>query len=678
MAQDQDSFSVQLTETRKFPPSEKFVKNAKWSPEKIAALRELGHKNPDQYWSDAARELEWTKPFTKIHEWNPPFSKWFSDGELNVSVNCVDAPARKNPKKRAILWEGEPLDGKPEIVDWSYADLLEEVGALAGTLRALGIKKGDRVAIYLPLVPEAAVAMLACARVGATHTVIFGGFSSDSLKDRVNDAGCKAVLTADFGYRKGGKVALREQVEKAVAHTTSVEFVLTLARDTVGKSNSVQSRSEPRGKIGHASEYGWYEKVNAHRTNQELRKPESVPAEHPLFILYTSGTTGKPKGLVHSSAGYLTGVRRSTDLVFDIQDNDLYWCTADVGWVTGHSYLVYGPLSLGASIFMYEGAPTTPKPDRFWDMIERHRITILYTAPTAIRSFMRLGEELPKSHDLSSLRLLGSVGEPINPEAWMWYRNVIGGGHCPIVDTYWQTETGAIVLSPLPSETVLKPGSATKPMPGMHFEILSKKGEILPKDSGGYLAIMKPWPSQARTVFGDDARYSDAYFKEFGAKIYFTGDGARVDSDGDFWALGRVDDVLNVSGHRLGTMEIESAIVANPLVAEAAVVGRPDELKGQGIVAFVTLKADVTKRLAGNADGLKKAKEEIRAEVTRQIGALARPDDIRFTDALPKTRSGKIMRRLLRELATSGEIKGDTSTLEDLQSIAALRSSDEE
>jgi acetyl-CoA synthetase len=674
---NKDSFSVNLKETRRFEVPAEFAAKSRLKPEEHQRLLEIGRKDPEGYWASQARELKWIKPFTRVLEWQPPFAKWFSDGKINAAENCLDRHLEKNAEKLAIVWEGEPTG---ESVKWTYRELHSRVCQMTASLRKLGLKKGDTVAIYMPLVPEGVVAMLACARGGFPHTVVFGGFSAEAMKDRMLDANVQLVLTADYGWRRGGKIALREQVVRAVADVPSVKHVITLKREDVALSKSGSGKSSVVGKIGSAEEHDWYGLTGSLTAGEveKLGTPESVESEHPLFILYTSGTTGKPKGIVHSTGGYLTGVTSSTRDVFDLKPTDFYWCTADIGWITGHSYVVYGPLALGASVFLYEGAPSTPAPDRFWEMIARHKVSILYTAPTAIRAFMKLGTEWPKKHDLSSLRVLGTVGEPINPEAWMWYRDTIGGGKCPIVDTYWQTETGAIVVSPLPGTVATKPGSATLPLPGYDVDVLDKAGNSVPLGSGGYLVIKKPWPSMARTVHGDPERFKKTYFSDFKNGIYFTGDGARRDEDGYIWCLGRVDDVLNVSGHRLGTMELESALVSHPKVAEAAVVGRPDDLKGQAVVAYVSLKADAAKAVVNDLGAAKLLKDELRAHVAKEIGSFARPDDVHLADGLPKTRSGKIMRRLLRELATHGEVKGDTTTLEDLNVIAALKAGDED
>ncbi len=679
------NISVTLTENRSFAPSLAFSAQANIDAQRCDALHRQGKGDPVTYWAEAALELNWSQPWSKVLEWNPPEARWFQGGRLNASVNCLDRHLSQNPQKAAIVWEGEP----GETATWTYRELHAQVELLAAGLRKLGLSCGDKVAVYLPMVPEAVAALLACARVGLTHTVVFGGFSSTALSDRIQDCDAKAVITADFGYRKGAPFGLREQVVAAVAQCPTVQHVVTLKRALAGQSTPEGNRSfnAPSEKIqssplvagSSVKETDWHSLLASITPSERktLGAPEMVESEHPLFILYTSGTTGKPKGLVHSTAGYLTGALRTFRTVFDIKPQDLYWCTADIGWITGHSYVVYGPLAAGASLFIYEGAPTWPAGDRFWAMIARHRVNILYTAPTAIRAFMRLGDELPAKHDLTSLRLLGTVGEPINPEAWMWYREKIGGGRCPIVDTYWQTETGAIVISPLPGVTATKPGSATFALPGYDVDVVDKQGQSVPAGSGGYLVIRKPWPSMARTVNKDPERFKKQYFSEFPDGIYFTGDGARRDADGYLWCLGRVDDVLNVSGHRLGTMEIESALVAHPKVAESAVVGRPDDLKGQAVVAFVTLKAEVARAAVGDPAFLEALKTELKSHVAKEIGAIARPDDIRFSDGLPKTRSGKIMRRLLRELASGGQVKGDTTTLEDLNVLAALQKDEE-
>ncbi len=678
------NIDVTLKETRVFPPSEAFAKTANFPPLHFDRLQRQARSAPEQYWSDAALDLKWIEPWHTTLEWKPPFSKWFLGGKLNASVNCLDRHLGEQPQKAAIIWEGEP--GETET--WTYSELHTQVERMTAALRGLGLKSGDRVAIYMPLIPEAAAAMLACARGGFTHTVVFAGFSAESLKDRINDAQAKAVITADFGYRKGSQVKLRDQVDVALKSCPSITDVVMVKRAWAGQPTTELARSFSRAvkpastrKVGAISYHDWHELIASIPASEAkaVGAPEAVDSEHPLFILYTSGTTGKPKGIVHSTGGYMASALRTTMMVFDLKPSDLYWCTADIGWVTGHTYVVYGPLAAGATIFLYEGAPTTPEPDRFWAMIERHRISILYTAPTAIRTFMRLGREHPKKRDLSSLRLLGTVGEPINPEAWIWYHEQIGGGRCPIVDTYWQTETGCIVISPVPGVTSTKPGSATMALPGFDVDVVDKDGRSVPLGEGGLMVIRKPWPAMARTIHGDPERFKQQYFSDFPGGIYFTGDGARRDEDGYLWCLGRVDDVIKVSGHRFGTMEVESALVSHPKVAEAAVVGRPDEIKGQAVVAFVTLKASAIREAGGtHSAALEKLKDELRAHVVKEIGALARPDEVRFADGLPKTRSGKIMRRLLRELAINGKVKGDTTTLEDLNVIAALQKGDEE
>ncbi|MBI5199952.1 MAG: acetate--CoA ligase [Elusimicrobia bacterium] len=642
-----------LKEKRRFSPSTEFAQKARISGEAAASkLRALAAKSPEKFWDSAAKDLLWAKPWKKTLVWKPPFAQWFVGGKLNLSANCLDRHLdgpRRN--KAAILWEGEPGDRRT----LTYQELHYEVCRFANALKSLGVEKGDRVAIYLPQVPEAAVAMLACARIGATHSVVFGGFSSDALRDRILDAQAKVVVTADGGYRKGAVVPLKENVDKAVVQTPCVKKVVVL------------KRAGCKVDWNDGRDVWWADLVHG---RSAVCPAEPLDSEHPLFILYTSGTTGKPKGVVHSTGGYLTQVAWTTKHVFDLREEDTYWCTADVGWVTGHSYVVFGPLANGATTVMYEGAPLYPHPDRFWAIVERLRVSIFYTAPTAIRTFVRFGDEWPKKHDLSSLRLLGTVGEPINPEAWLWYQKVIGGGKCPIVDTWWQTETGAIMISPLPGATQTKPGSATFPLPGIVAEVVDKAGEPVPAEQGGYLVIRKPWPSMLRGIYGDPERFKQQYFSQVAGGTYFTGDGSRIDKDGYLWVLGRIDDVINVAGHRLSTMEVESALVSHPVVAEAAVVGRPDEMKGQGITAFVTLEA---KQAPSD-----RIKDELRAHVVKAIGAIARPDEIRFTDSLPKTRSGKIMRRLLREVAAGQGVKGDTTTLEDFSILAKLQSTDEE
>jgi acetyl-CoA synthetase len=646
----ENAIDVLLKESRLYPPPAAFAKAAhisgKAAREKLAAA---ARKDPAKYWSSVARELRWLKPFKKALEWKAPHAKWFAGGKLNLADNCLDrhleGPRRH---KAALIWEGEP----GETRTLTYLQLHREVCLFANALKGLGVQKGDRVAIYMPLVPEAAVAMLACARIGAVHSVVFGGFSSDSLRDRINDSACKVVVTADGGWRKGAVLRLKDAVDEAVKSCPSVSAVVVLRRC----GNDI---TWTEGK-----DHWWHDL--AAKASPDC-KPEPLDSEHPLFILYTSGSTGKPKGVLHTTAGYLTQVAWTTKNVFDLKDGDVYWCTADVGWVTGHSYLVYGPLANGATALMYEGAPMTPKADRFWRLIEKHRVSVFYTAPTAIRAFMRMGDEWPSGCDLSSLRLLGSVGEPINPEAWRWYHEVIGKKRCPIVDTWWQTETGGIMMSPLPGATATKPGSATLPLPGIDADVVDMSGKSVPLGSGGYLVVKRPWPSMLRTIWGDDERFKQQYWSQIPG-MYFTGDGARRDKDGYFWVLGRIDDVLNVSGHRLSTMEIESALVSHPFVAEAAVVGRPDELHGQAVAAFVTLK--------GGRQPSPELKDELKAHVGKAIGSIAKPAELRFTDALPKTRSGKIMRRLLREIASGGAVKGDVTTLEDFSILAKLQQED--
>ena len=636
-----------LQEQRKFEPSAEFQKKAHIkSLEEYERLYKESVEQPEKFWGDVAKELHWFKPWDKVLEWNAPWAKWFEGGQINLAYNCLDRHVQSGrANKTALLWEGEPGD----LRTLTYQQLLTEVKKFSNVLLSLGIKKGDRIAIYMGMTPELPIAMLACARIGAPHSIIFGGFSANSLVDRINDAQAVAVITQDGSHRRGNEVKLKATVDEAVANTPSIKNVIVYKR--------TGSAVEMKPGRDH-----WWHELMAKASDQHEAEP--LDAEHPLYILYTSGTTGKPKGVVHTTGGYSVGTYLTTKIVFDLREDDVYWCTADIGWVTGHSYIVYGPLQNGATVVMYEGAPNFPEPDRFWSIIDRHKVTVFYTAPTAIRTFIKWGDSWPKKHKMDSLRLLGTVGEPINPEAWMWYRETIGHDRCPIVDTWWQTETGMIMISPIPGAIAAKPGSATKPFFGVVPEVVTLDGKPVPEGSGGYLVMRKPWPAMLRTIWGDPERYKSQYWSQIPGS-YFTGDGARRDKDGYYWIMGRVDDVINVSGHRLSTMEVESALVAHPKVAEAACVGRPDELKGQAISAFVTLEH-------GNmpSDELKK---ELRDWVVKEIGALARPDDIRFSDVLPKTRSGKIMRRLLRELATSGDVKGDVTTLEDFTVIAKLR-----
>jgi len=641
-----------LKEKRLFKPAKTFSERAHIpSMAAYEALCRQARKNPEAFWSKLAKEsLTWFTPWKKTLVWKAPFSQWFVGGKINLTVNCLDrhvAGPRRN--KAAFIWEGEPGDRRTV----TYQELLDDVCRFANGLKKLGLQKGDRVGIYMPMVPEAAVAMLACARLGLTHSVVFGGFSAQAVRDRMNDAQAKAIITADGGYRRGTVIPLKANVDESLKETSTVEHVVVLKR--TGQPVNMQA----------GRDHWWTDVVAGQSTTCA---PEKLDSEHPLFILYTSGTTGKPKGIVHSTAGYLLWSMLTTKWVFDLKEEDIYWCTADIGWVTGHSYVVYGPLANGATSVIYEGAPNFPEPDRLWAIIERLKVNIFYTAPTAIRAFMRWGDDWVKKHDLSSLRLLGSVGEPINPEAWMWYQKTIGGGRCPIVDTWWQTETGGIMISPLPGATPTKPGSATKTLPGIEAEIVTREGQKVPANAGGFLILKKPWPAMLRGIWGDNERFKQQYWSQIPGN-YFTGDGARCDQDGYFWVMGRVDDVINVAGHRLGTMEIESALVSHPKVAEAAVVGKPDELKGTSISAFVTLKA--------GQNGTDDLKKELTLHVGKEIGSIAKPDEIRFTDALPKTRSGKIMRRLLRDVASGSTTVGDTTTLEDLSVLAKLRQDEE-
>ena len=638
-------------EDRVFQPPPAFSKSAHIKTmAELEQLRAEASIDPEAFWARMAEELHWFKKWDTVLDWKAPHAEWFGGGKLNISYNCLDRHTsswRRN--KAALIWEGEPGDERT----LTYQQLHSEVCKFANVLKCAGVKPGDRVALYMPMIPELAIAMLACARIGAIHSVIFGGFSSAALIDRINDASCTVVVTADGGWRRGSEVKLKPAVDEALRETPSVQTCIVVRR--TGTPLHMQA----------GRDYWWHELMKTVDANCAA---EELDSEHPLYILYTSGTTGKPKGILHTTAGYLLQTHLTTKWVFDIKDSDIFWCTADIGWVTGHSYVVYGPLSNGATVLMYEGAPNFPEADRFWSIIERHRVNIFYTAPTAIRAFIKWGEHWPLKHDLSSLRLLGTVGEPINPEAWMWYRELIGKGRCPIVDTWWQTETGAIMITPLPGATPTKPGSATLPFPGIEADVMTRDGKPVVADQGGYLVVKRPWPAMLRTIWGDDKRYRDQYWSQIEG-IYFAGDGARRDKDGYFWIMGRIDDVINVSGHRLGTAEVESALVSHEAVAEAAVVGRPDELKGSAIVAFVTLE--------GSHNASDRLKQELRDHVAREIGALARPDEIRFSDALPKTRSGKIMRRLLREIATSGSVAGDVTTLEDFSVLEKLRADEE-
>ena len=643
-----------LKETRVFKPDPAFAKQANWNRKTVTEYRRLAEKSSQRFWAKMAREnVDWFTPWKKVLDWKPPFAKWFVGGKLNVSHNCLDRHLdgknawRRN--KAAIIWEGEPGDTRV----LTYAQLHREVCKFANVLTELGVKKGDRIALYMPMIPELAIAVLACSRIGAPHSVVFGGFSADALRDRIQDLGAKLVITSDGGYRRGEPYALKPAVDEALVGLDEVAHVVVVER--TGQPTHFES----------GRDLWWHDLMqDASATHKAAR----LDAEHPLFVLYTSGSTGKPKGILHTTGGYLTHVTTTAKAIFDLKDEDTYWCTADIGWITGHSYVIYGILANGATTFMYEGVPTHPAPDRFWDIIERHRITIFYTAPTAIRTFIRLGDEHPKKHDLSSLRLLGTVGEPINPEAWMWYHRVIGGKRCPIVDTWWQTETGGIMITALPGAVDTKPGSATLPFPGIEPDVYDEDGAPVKPPDGGFLVIKKPWPGMLRGIWGDKKRFIEQYWSTY-KDTYFAGDGAHRDKQGYFWVMGRIDDVMNISGHRIGTMEVESALVAHPSVAESAVIGRPDEITGTAIVAFVTpvIGARVDSAL----------RDALRNHVAKQIGAIAKPREIRFTDALPKTRSGKIMRRLLRDIATGNQQMGDTSTLEDFSVVAKLRESEE-
>ncbi|OGL60895.1 MAG: acetate--CoA ligase [Candidatus Tectomicrobia bacterium RIFCSPLOWO2_02_FULL_70_19] len=647
MADSTQNISTLLQENRVYKPPKEFAEKA--FIKSMAAYKRLyaeSVKSPSKFWGRYAEQFHWYKRWKKVLEWKEPHAQWFVGGATNISYNCLDrhlATWRKN--KAALVWEGEPGDSRT----LTYQDLHREVCKFANAMKGLGVGKGDRVIIYLPQTPEAAIAMLACARIGAPHSVVFAGFSAHSLRDRIQDTQAKAVITADGGWRRGNVVPLKQNADEAIEGCPSVRHVVVLKRT----GTQVHFRE--------GRDHWWESLMDAASPDCPA---EELDAEHPLYILYTSGTTGKPKGIVHTTGGYMVGTYLTTKCVFDVRDEDTFWCTADIGWVTGHSYIIYGPLLNGATSVMYEGAPNHPDPGRFWDIVQKYRVNIFYTAPTAIRAFMKWGEDHPKKRDLSSLRLLGTVGEPINPEAWIWYRRVIGGDRCPIVDTWWQTETGTILITPLPGAIPTKPGTATLPFFGVVADVVTKEGKSVGPEAGGFLVIKRPWPAMLRTLWGDDERYRKQYWGEIKG-VYFTGDGARRDKDGYFWIMGRVDDVINVAGHRLGTMEIESALVANPRVAEAAVVGIPHEMKGQGIAAFVTMKGTNAKNVA--------LEQELKDWVVKEIGAIARPDVLRFTDALPKTRSGKIMRRLLRDVASGSGKVGDTTTLEDISVLQTLQ-----
>ncbi|MBN2476991.1 MAG: acetate--CoA ligase [Pirellulales bacterium] len=648
MADEQSGQIVNvMKESRLFPPPAEFAAKARiGSAEAYEQLWNEAAKDIEGFWGKMADELHWFKPFEKVLQWDEPFAQWFAGGQTNVSYNCLDAHlGTPRANKAALVWEGEPGDSRV----LTYQMLHREVCKFANVLKKLGIQKGDVVALYMPMVPELAIAMLACARIGAVHSVVFGGFSAEAIADRNNDASAKLQITADGGWRRGKQLPLKETVDEALAKSPTVEKCVVLNR--IGCEVSMQE----------GRDFWWHELMEEASADCPA---EPMDSEAPLFILYTSGSTGKPKGIKHTTAGYNLYAKKTTEWVFDVRDEDVYWCTADIGWITGHSYIVYGPLTAGVTSLMYEGAPNWPDEGRFWEIIEKYRVNIFYTAPTAIRAFIKWGDQWVEKCDLSSLRLLGTVGEGINPEAWMWYHEKIGGGRCPIVDTWWQTETGGIMMTPLPGATATKPGSCCKPLPGIIPEIVGEDRKPVPTGSGGWLTITQPWPAMLRGIWGDDERYQAQYWADVPGK-YLCGDNARCDEDGYYWIMGRIDDVLNVSGHRLSTIEIESALVSHPAVAEAAAVGRPHDLKGEAVAVFVTVASDF--------EPGEELRKELKLHVRKEIGALAVPDDIRFTNALPKTRSGKIMRRLLRDIAAGRQTVGDTTTLEDYSVLAKLR-----
>jgi acetyl-CoA synthetase len=652
MAEEKKTITSMMEEKRVFPPSKEFSAKAHIkSLDEYKKLYKRSVDDPDGFWGEQAQNLEWFKKWDKVLDYSfgdNIYIKWFQGGKINVTVNCLDRHLKTSRKdKVAIAWEGEPGDSRK----YTYAQLHAEVCKFANVLKKKGVKKGDRVTIYMPMIPELPIALLACARIGAIHSIVFGGFSADALKDRILNANASTLITTDASYRSGKVIGLKTNADAALTSCPGVKTVI------------VYNRTNTQVDMKAGRDFWWHEEMAAPDIKPEC-PPEVMDAEDPLFMLYTSGSTGKPKGVLHTQAGYILFVMTTFKWIFDYRDEDIFWCTADIGWVTGHSYIVYGPLAAGATSLMFEGVPNYPKPDRFWEIVEKHKVSIFYTAPTALRAMMRDGDKWPEGRNLSSLRLLGTVGEPINPEAWMWYYNVIGKAKCPIVDTWWQTETGGILITPLPGAVPIKPGSATKPFPGVDAAVIREDGSQASPNEGGYLVIKKPWPGMMRTIFGQHERFKETYFVQFPG-MYFTGDGARVDEDGDFWLMGRVDDVINVSGHRIGTAEVESALVSHPFVAEAAVVGMPHDIKGQGIYAFVTLKAGQAK-----SDDLKK---KLVAHVRKEIGPIATPDKIQFTDSLPKTRSGKIMRRILKKIA-AGDVTdlGDTTTLADPTVVQAL------